>query len=66
MRIHLREWRRRRFLTVRALAEKAGVAYTTIVRVETGRHQPTMKTIMRLAKALDVEPEQLVEWEEGE
>ena len=66
MHLHLREWRRQRFLTVRALAEKAGVAYTTVVRAETGRHQPTMKTIRRLAKALGIKPEQLVEWEEGE
>jgi len=66
MEIRLKEWRLQRFLTVRALAEKAGVAYTTVVHLEAGRHRPTMKTIRLLAKALSVKPEQLVEWGPGD
>jgi transcriptional regulator with XRE-family HTH domain len=56
----LRELRRRRVLTLEELAEKAGVGRNTIWRLEHGVMGAQPRTIRKLAKALNVEPEQLV------
>ena len=56
----LKEWRERRFLTQADLAEKSGVAETTINRVEKGHHEPRFSTVRKLAEALRVEPSALV------
>lgn len=56
----LRGVRERAFLTVRGLAEKSGVSYPNISRIEHG--QPaTPKTAQKLADALGVGVEELVE-----
>ena len=56
----LRELRRRRVLTLEELAEKAGVGRNTIWRLEDGGVGAPPRTIRKLAKALNVEPEELV------
>ena len=56
----LRELRRRRVLTLKELAEKAGVGRNTIWRLEHGVMGAQPRTIRKLAKALNVEPEELV------
>ena len=56
----LRELRRRRVLTLEELANKAGVGRNTIWRLEHGVMGAQPRTIRKLAKALDVEPEELV------
>ena len=56
----LRELRRRRVLTLEELAEKAGVGRNTIWRLEHGVMGAQPRTIRKLAKALDVEAEELV------
>jgi transcriptional regulator with XRE-family HTH domain len=58
--VRLRELRRRRVLTLEELAEKAGVGRNTIWRLEHGVMGAQPRTIRKLAKALDVEPEDLV------
>ena len=50
------EVRRRAFLTIRDLSEKAGVSPRTIVDLEHGRTLPQLRTIQRLSEALDVDP----------
>ncbi len=55
----LREFRENRLLSLRDLAEKAGVSYTTIHGIETGKHKPTFQTLRKLAAALGIEPEEL-------
>lgn len=57
--VRLRELREARYLSQRALAEKAQVSVPTIVRLEAGFDKPTWQTINRLAAALDVEPSEL-------
>jgi len=47
-------------LTLEELAEKAGVGRNTIWRLEHGVMGAQPRTIRKLAKALDVEPEVLV------
>ena len=59
----LRELRRRRVLTLEELAKKAGVGRNTIWRLEHGVMGAQPRTIRKLAKALDVEPEELVKTE---
>lgn len=59
----LRELRQRRVLSMRELEEASGVSYNTIWRLETGKTQAHPRTIRRIAKALNVDPEELVEVE---
>jgi transcriptional regulator with XRE-family HTH domain len=55
----LRQVRDRRLLTIRALAERAQVSKTTVVRIEQGcTVRP--ETVLKLAAALDVEPADLM------
>jgi group I intron endonuclease len=60
--------RRRRVMTQKELAEKAGVSKATIVKIEAGAIHPHPGTIRKLAEALGVEPEELLEesdWKES-
>jgi transcriptional regulator with XRE-family HTH domain len=58
--VKLRELRRRRVLTLEELAEKADIGRNTIWRLEHDVMGAQPRTIRKLAKALDVEPEELV------
>ena len=59
----LRELRERRFLSHRELATRAGVSPTTVLNLETMSEEiaPQRRTIRKLARALGVEPQELVE-----
>jgi transcriptional regulator with XRE-family HTH domain len=57
--------RRRRFMTQTELAERIGVSMKTVQAWEGGRAQPRLRHIPKLAEALDVPAEQLVEIFEG-
>jgi transcriptional regulator with XRE-family HTH domain len=52
--------RRRRDLTQRQLAHLAGVAHTTVQRLESLRRGAYPQTLRKLATALSVEPEDLL------
>jgi transcriptional regulator with XRE-family HTH domain len=54
MRTRLRAWRRRRGESLRILARKSGVHYTTIIRIEQGKVSPSLDTLEKLAKALNI------------
>jgi transcriptional regulator with XRE-family HTH domain len=56
----LAELRRRRGLTQRQLGELAGVAHTTIQRLESLRRGAYPQTLRKLATALRVEPKDLL------
>ena len=56
---YLRRWRDRQFLTQKELAEKAGITYATISRIENGAGAK-LSTIARLANALGITREQLI------
>jgi transcriptional regulator with XRE-family HTH domain len=56
----LRELRRARALTQEELAQKAGVSPSTIVDIERGKHEPQIRTLRKLAKALETTPDKLV------
>lgn len=58
----LKEWRARRLLTVRGLAESAGVAPATVYLVENGKSEPTFRVVRALSRALEVEPAEVTEF----
>ena len=60
----LRQLRRQKVLSMRELEEKSGVSYNTVWRLEPERTGAQPRTIRKLAKALDVDPAELLP-EEG-
>lgn len=52
-------------MTIRDLAGKAGVSNQTIVQIEHGRISPRIRTIRRICEALEVSPEEVVEFGEA-
>jgi DNA-binding XRE family transcriptional regulator len=58
----LRELRIRRFLSLRAMAKRAGVAQRTIVEAEAGRRVPQLATMRKIAEALDIDPMEIDEF----
>jgi transcriptional regulator with XRE-family HTH domain len=60
----LRELRRQSVLSMRELEEASGVSYNTIWRLETGKTGAQPRTIRKIAKALGVDPSELVRGEE--
>ena len=60
----LRQVRTARLLTIRALADRAGVAPSTVYLIEAGRTRPTLRVIRQLSSALAVAPETVDEFRE--
>lgn len=50
----IRELRKQRNLSQTELAEKAGISFITISRIERGERDPHVKTLARIAKGLGV------------
>lgn len=50
----IKEWRAKRGLSQRDLADVSGVSREYIARLELGQHDPTLSTLEKLAKALKV------------
>ena len=57
----LRAVRERKALTQQQLAERAGITRGTVTRIEKGLDEPYPTTVRKLADALGVDPEQLME-----
>jgi transcriptional regulator with XRE-family HTH domain len=55
----LKDLREERALSMRELAELAGVQHNTIYRIEHGQKNIMPRTLRNLAVALDVEPREL-------
>jgi len=58
--MRLKEWRERRGLSLRKLAEISGVHYVSLVRIEAGRLDPRLSTLLKLCKALNINIAELV------
>lgn len=59
--MQIRAIRQRKKLTLQALAKKAGnMSYTFLSNVETGKADPSLSTLRRLADALGVSASELV------
>ena len=60
----LRHLRIERALSLRALAQRSGVAFDTINKLELGYRPARLVTIRKLEDALGVEPKELMKGEE--
>ena len=60
----LKYWRERALMTQKELAERSGVRRQTIIAIEAGK-PPRPDTTRKLAQALSVEPQRLMEGGEG-
>jgi transcriptional regulator with XRE-family HTH domain len=56
---NLRQLREDRLLTQAELADEAGIALSSLVRVENDQVDPRFSTIRKLARALDADPREL-------
>ncbi len=52
--MRVKTYRERRKLTQEELAGRAGISRTYLARLETGKHDPTVSVLEKLAKALRV------------
>ncbi len=57
----LKAWRTRRGLTQKQLAARAKISHGYLARLETGRQDPTLGILEKLARALRIKVERLVE-----
>jgi transcriptional regulator with XRE-family HTH domain len=56
----IKEWRKARGLTQEQLADRIGVAVSTISQLETGKQGYSQPTLEAIAEALDCEPADLL------
>jgi len=52
--MRIKEWRTKRNWTKRELAERAGISYGYLWRLEAARQDPTLTVLEKLAKAFKV------------
>ena len=57
---NVREWRKRRGLSQEELALESGMRRSYVSDVERGTRNPSVKALERLARALQVDPVELV------
>ena len=55
MALRLRDLREQRGLSLRTLADRAGIDFTTLNRIELGKADPRLSTLEHLAHALGVD-----------
>lgn len=60
---NIREARGRKGLTQKQLGERCGMADSAIRRYESDRGNPTIETVKRIAKALEVDPFSLMDFD---
>ena len=66
MKTRIREFRARFNLTQQQLADKVGVTRMTIVFLEKGRYNPSLKLAHRIAQALKSTVDELFVFEKGD
>ena len=59
--VKLKEVREGSLVTQEELSQRSGVGKASISRIESGRHVPRFSTIRKLAAALGVDPQALIE-----
>jgi transcriptional regulator with XRE-family HTH domain len=58
--VWVRELRERRKLTQADVAARVGITPSYLWQIETGKRNPTLAVVVRLARALDLKPGRLV------
>lgn len=57
----IKELRKKHKISQEELARKAGITYSTLIKIESGANDnPTIKTIKKIADTLDVSLDELV------
>lgn len=56
----LRERREKLRISMNEVAARAGLSHTMVLRVEKCQRKPTVETLLRMAKALDIDPARLL------
>jgi transcriptional regulator with XRE-family HTH domain len=59
--VKIKQLRKAKGLTQEALADKADLSLGYIARLEIGRHDPSLSTLIKIAKALRVKVGELLE-----
>ena len=59
----VKELRKRNGISQELLAENSGLSLRTVQRIENGETQPTGDSIQRLSSALNVTPNELIDWQ---
>lgn len=62
----MQEFRILRRMTIRELARRAGVAKSSIEAMESALPNPTLQKLHSVAKALGVQIQDLIEYEDGD
>ena len=60
MQTRLKEWREKRGLSLRKLGDLSGVHYVSLVKMEAGRLDPQLSTLLKLCRSLGITLNQLV------
>ncbi len=58
----VKELRKRKGLSQEGLTENSGLSLRTIQRIENGETEPTGDTLKKISKALNVTPDELIDW----
>ena len=58
----IKELRKRKGFSQEELAENSGLSLRTIQRIENGETEPTGETLKRISNALNVNPEEIIDW----
>ncbi len=59
--MRMRAIRERQGLSIRALASKAKMSFTFVCNIENGKADPSLSTLKRVAKALNVKVADLID-----
>jgi transcriptional regulator with XRE-family HTH domain len=60
---HLRRLREQKHLSQERLALEADISSKTVYRIEKGEHNPTLETLLAIARGLDITIQELVTFE---
>ncbi len=58
--LRLKEWREKRGFSLRDLAERSGVHYVMIARLQKGQGDPQLSTLLKLCRVLEITLNDLV------
>jgi len=60
--IHIRQLREKKNLSQQDLADDCGIPKSQIARIERAKINTTVKTLVKIANALDIEPKELLDF----
>jgi transcriptional regulator with XRE-family HTH domain len=60
--LRIKELRKRKGMSQEFLADESGLSLRTIQRIENGETNPTGESLKRLSNALNVNPDELIDW----